>query len=172
MQTAIRWDSGDPEYFDALAAVTRFYADDGNPRDIVSACETATRLSPYNAYYWADLGAAYDWSGSSNNALRAFERARQLFPNSPDINWDLAHFYVRSGMTSEAVRTLRKVLPGDSVARRHALELATSATHDTQLILDEMFSIGDSSLLDFFDFLVTEGNLDDCRTGLDSRAQI
>jgi hypothetical protein len=160
VQTAILWDSDDPEYFDALAAVTRFYADDGNPHDVVSACETAIRLSPYNAYYWADLGAAYEWSGSSNNALRAFERARQLFPNSPDINWDLANFYVRAGMTSEALRALRKVLPGDSEARRHALELATSATHDTRLILDEMFPIGNSSLLDFFDFLVAKGNLD------------
>ena len=160
VQTAIRWDSGDPEYFDALAALRHFYADTGNPDDIVSACETATRLSPNNAYYWADLGAAYDWSGNSNNAIRAFERARKLFPNSPDINWQLANFYVRAGMTSQAVPALRKVLQGDSAARRLALELATSATYDTRLILDEMLPVREGILLEYLDVLIATKNLD------------
>ena len=43
-------------------------------------------------------------------ARQALERARELFPNSPEINWKLANFCVRAGKTSEALQALRKVL--------------------------------------------------------------
>ncbi|HEV1993825.1 MAG TPA: tetratricopeptide repeat protein [Candidatus Acidoferrum sp.] len=160
VQSAIQWDSGNPQYFDALGSLMHFYADAGNPKDIVSAYQTATRLSSHNAYYWADLGAAYDWAGRPDDALRAFEQARQLFPNSPDINWRLANFYVRAGKTSEALRALQKVLAGDNVARHHAFALATSATRDTNAILSEMLPVRADIYFEYLDFLIAAGKMD------------
>jgi hypothetical protein len=135
VQSAIKWDPGNPEYYDALATLTHLYAENASPASIVRLCETATRLSPYNAEYWADLGSAYEWAGRRNDALRAFTRAREFFPNSPDINWRLANFYVRSGKTSDALEALRKVLLVNSMPERQIFTLASNATRDNSEII-------------------------------------
>lgn len=160
VEAAIRWDSGDPEYFDSLATLKHLYADTENSDEIVSLCETATRLSPHNAQYWAHLGAAYEWAGRKEDARRAFERSRQLFPNSPYINWQLANFYVRARMTTGALRALRKVLEGQGVARGDVFALAASATRDNEAILDEMLPPRSDVFLDFLNYQVTAKNMD------------
>jgi hypothetical protein len=160
VQTAIRWDSGDPEYFDSLATLKHIYADTEDSGEIVSLCETATRLSPHNAQYWAHLGAAYEWAGRKEDARRAFEHSRQLFPNSPDINWQLANFYVRAHMTTGALRALRKVLEGQGVARWDVFALAASATRDNQAILDEMLPPRSDIFLEYLNYQVAAKNID------------
>ena len=92
IQSAIKWNPQNPEYYDALATLTHLYAAGGNSAEVVRLSEKATTLSPYNAFYWADLGAAYEWSGRNDDALRAFTRAHALFPNSPEINWKIATY--------------------------------------------------------------------------------
>jgi hypothetical protein len=160
VEAAIRWDSGDPEYFDSLATLTHLYADTENSAEIVSLCETATRLSPHNAQYWAHLGAAYEWAGRKEDARRAFERSRQLFPNSPDINWQLANSYVRARMTTSALRALRKVLEGQGVAHADVFALAASATRDNEAILDEMLPPRSDIFFEFLDYQVMAKNMD------------
>src|SRR6266567_2876811 len=78
MQSAIRWDPYNAQYYDALATTRHFYAYNENPNDQVKLYERATSLSPQNAQFWADLGTAYDWAGKGDDAGRAFERARGL----------------------------------------------------------------------------------------------
>src|SRR5260370_8297942 len=90
VQTAIRWDPANPEYYDALGTLMHLYADPPTPDAIVQLYQTAPRLSTQDAHFWADLGAGYDWAGRSNDALDAFQHARRLFPNSPPINSSLA----------------------------------------------------------------------------------
>jgi hypothetical protein len=160
IQSAIEWDPGNPQYFEAFATLMHLYADGGKPDRIVKAYETAARLSPYSAQYWADLGAAYDWAGRPNDALGAFERAQQLFPNSPDINWRLANFYIRTGKIREGLGSLRKVLLGGSVERRPVFALATSATHDTKAILDEALPPRADVFFDFLNFSAETHNID------------
>ncbi|MFY9528453.1 MAG: tetratricopeptide repeat protein [Candidatus Acidiferrales bacterium] len=137
-----------------------FYADSGKPDGIIHSYETAVRLSPYSAQYWADLGAAYDWAGRPNDALRAFERARELFPNSPDINWRLANFYIRAGKITEGLHSLQKVLLGDSMERRPIFVIATSATRDTKAIVDEVLPLRANIFFDFLNFLIEAHNID------------
>src|SRR6266571_3425464 len=88
IQTAIKWDRDNPEYYDALGTLTHFYAVTGNLSESVQFYESATRLSPYDAHFWSDLGAAYDWAGRTDDALNAFQRALRLFPNSPRSTGD------------------------------------------------------------------------------------
>ena len=53
IQTAIKWNPGNPEYYDALATLSHLYSS-ANPADVVRLSEKAAQLSPYNADYWAD----------------------------------------------------------------------------------------------------------------------
>jgi cytochrome c-type biogenesis protein CcmH/NrfG len=160
IQTAIKWDPQNPEYYDALATLTHLYAAGGNSAEVVRLSEKATALSPYNAFYWADLGAAYEWSGRKDDALRAFTRAHALFPNSPKINWKIANFYVRTGKISDALRALKEVLLEDPSKERQAFILATNATADYQEILREMLPSSAPRLLDYLDFQTETNRMD------------
>src|SRR5258707_6658996 len=112
------------------------YADGGDSNEIVQLYESATRLSPHDAQFWADLGDGYDWAGRSHDALDAFQYARHLFPNSPEINWRLANFYVRAGNIPDALHTLRMVLLEDGSTARRVFTLARNATRDKEAILE------------------------------------
>jgi Tetratricopeptide repeat len=160
IQSAIKWDPQNPEYYDALATLTHLYAVGGNSAEVVRLCEKATTLSPYNAFYWADLGAAYEWYGRNDDALRAFTRAHALFPSSPEINWKIANFYVRTGKISDALRTLREVLQEDLSKERQVFSLAANATADNQEILQEMLPPSAPILLDYLDFQVATNRMD------------
>jgi tetratricopeptide (TPR) repeat protein len=159
IQTAIEWDPGNPEYYDALATLTHLYSS-ANPADVVRLSEKAAQLSPYNADYWADLGAAYEWAGRNTDALRAFTRARALFPNSPEVNWKAANFYVRTRRTSEALAALQKVLLEDGTKERQVFVLAVNATNDNQEVLDQMLPLRAPVILDYLNFQIETGRME------------
>src|SRR6267143_6442989 len=136
IQTALKWDRDNPQYYDVLGTITHLYGITGNLSESVQFCETATHLSPYDAHFWSDLGAAYDWAGRSSDALSAFKRALQLFPNSPEINWRFANFAFRAHRIREALLALQVVLAGNSPSHRDVFRLATNATRDDRAILE------------------------------------
>ena len=163
IQTAIKWDPENPQYYDALATLTHLYSSGGNSGEVVRLCEKATQLSPHDAFYWADLGAAYERAGRNNDALQAFDRARELFPNSPEINWKAANFYVRTGHISDALAALQKVLLEDSARERQVFVLATNATGDNEVILDEMLPRHAPVILDYLNFQVASNQMEAAR---------
>jgi len=141
-----------------LGTLMHLYADRGNSDEIVRLYQNATRLSPHDAQFWADLGAGYDWAGRSNDALDAFQHARSLFPNSPEINWRLANFYVRAGKTTQALRSLGMVLQEDSTAGRRVFTLATNATRDRDALL-KMLPPQPAVFFDYLNFLVERDDI-------------
>jgi hypothetical protein len=160
IQTAIRWDPDNPEYLDALATLTHFYADNANPDDVIRLYENAVQLSPRNAGYWADLGAAYEWAGRKNEALKSFERGRELSPRSPEINWRLANFYIRAGRRQEALRALNMVLLSSSISPNQVFTLAANATSNRQEILDEMLPRRAPVFFDYLNYQIQMGRMD------------
>lgn len=158
LQAAIRWDPGNPQYYDALATMRHFYADNENPDEQVKLYQRAVSLSPQNALYWADLGSAFDWAGNQHEALRALEHAKELFPNSPDVNWKLANFYLRSGKTEEVLHALRTALVG-GVPQQDIFALAERATGDKHKILDEMVPKEAPVLLGYLDYQAAAGDM-------------
>jgi hypothetical protein len=159
IQTAMKWDPANPRYYDALGTLMHLYADRSNSDDIVRLYERATQLSLYDAHFWADLGAGYDWAGRTNDALGALRRARQLFPNSPEINWRLANFYMRVSKIPDGLRTLRIVLEVNGVTPRDVFVLATTATRDDKAILDEMLPPRAPILFGYLNFRIAMGNV-------------
>jgi len=160
VQTAIRWDPANPEYYDALGTLMHLYADRPNPDEIVQLYQRATLLRTQDAHFWADLGAGYDWAGRSSDALDAFQHAQRLFPNSPEINWRLANFYVRAGKTPEALSTLGKVLQEDGTSGRRVFTLAANATRDRTALL-KMLPPQGPVFFDYLNFLIERGDIVD-----------
>jgi hypothetical protein len=158
LRAAIRWDSRNARYYDTLATLQHFYADDDNPGEQVKLYERAVSLSPRTALYWGDLGAAFDWAGQHNEAMRAFQRSKELFPNSPDLNWKLANFLIRSGKTLEGLHTLGKVLAGGGVPQQDVFTLAERATEDKNTILEEMVPHETPTLFGYLNYQAGAGD--------------
>ncbi len=159
LRAAIRWDPYNAQYYDALATLQHFYADNDPPGEQVRLYGQAVTMSPQDALYWADLGAALDWAGNHNEALWAFERSRELFPNSPDINWKLATFYFRSGETLKGLHALRNVLRGSAVPQQDVFALAERATEDKKAILKEMLPPDTRVLMAYLNYQAVAGDM-------------
>lgn len=159
IQNAIRWDPYNPEYYDALATLRHLYADNENPDEQVKLYLHAASLSPRNAHFWADLGMAYDWAGNGNEAMRAFEQATELSPNSPDVNWKFANFCLRTARTSEGLQALGKVLIGGTVPREDVFALAAMVTPDENAILEDAVSHEAPILFDYLNYRAKAGDM-------------
>lgn len=159
IRNAIRWDPYNAEYYDALATLRHLYADNENPNDQVKLYQRAVSLSPQNGHFWADLGMAYDWAGNRDEAMHAFEQATKRFPNSPEINWKLANFCIRTGRTSEGLQALRKVLIGGAVPREDVFALALSTTADENAILAETVPREAPFLFDYLNYQAKTGHM-------------
>ena len=158
VQSAVKWERDNPQYYDALGTFTHFYGATKNLDASVAFYESATRLSPYDAHFWSDLGSAYDWAGRTNDALSAFKRALRLFPNSPEISWRFANFAFRTHRIPEALDALQVVLVGNSAAHRDVFRLAVSATRDNRAIL-QMLPPQASVFFDYLNFEMETGNV-------------
>ena len=158
VQSAVQWERDNPQYYDALGTFTHFYGATKNLDASVAFYESATRLSPYDAHFWSDLGSAYDWAGRTNDALSAFKRALRLFPNSPEISWRFANFAFRTHRIPEALDALQVVLVGNSAAHRDVFRLAVSATRDNRAIL-QMLPPQASVFFDYLNFEMEAGNV-------------
>jgi tetratricopeptide (TPR) repeat protein len=137
LRESARWDPRNPVYYAALARRLQTSPDEGDPGQVASLFEAATRLSPHQARYWAELGGAYEIAGRLDDSWKAYEQAQQLFPNSPAINWRLANFYLRQGQTEPALEALHMVLRGDASLRDQAFDLAWRAGISPALILQK-----------------------------------
>jgi tetratricopeptide (TPR) repeat protein len=158
---AIHWGPRNAKYYATLARILQFSQDQEGPAELVQLYEAATRLSPHQAQYWAGLAGAYEWAGRLEDAARAYERARQLFPNSPDINWSAANFHVRRGETGEALHALRKTLLADPEMRRHVFELAWHAGANSKLILEETVPDSPDILFPYISYLIDTQRMDE-----------
>jgi hypothetical protein len=148
VQAAIKFDPHNPEYYARLGWLMHFYSEGTKSQEIAALYQRATQLSPSDAQYWSDLGSALDWAGEPERAMQAFNRALELFPNSPDLEWKLANFRIREGDLKGALGLLKKVLLSRTMPSRQVFALAQRASPDTNQVIHDM--LPDSrSLLDF-----------------------
>lgn len=163
IEHAIRWDPDNPQYSDALAGITHLYADADTPAEIIPLYERAVRVSSEKAQYWADLATAYDWAGRTLDAQSAYRRALELFPNSPQLNWTVANFEIRTGRITDGLAALRKVLLGNDIPPQTIFVLATNATSDNSVILNEMLPPEASPFFSYLDFQIENGRINDAQ---------
>ena len=158
IQTATAWDPANPQYSDVQATAMHLYPVAEDVNEIVALRQQATSLSPRDAQLWADLGGAYERAGRDADGFYAFQRARELFPHSPEINWRLANFCLRTGRIADGIPALRSVLDGDSTSRSRVFALAANAIHDRRTIL-EMLPPSGPVFFDYIRFAIAKGDM-------------
>lgn len=158
IQKALQWDGDNPQYYDALGTLLHVGGATVGFDASVPLYQAAIRLSPYDAHFWSDLGAAYDWAGRTEDALHAFKQALWLYPNSPEINWRFANFAFRNHRVPEALQALKIVLVENNPSHEEVFRLAAHATADYSAIL-EMFPPQPSVFFDYLTFEMKLGNV-------------
>src|SRR3984893_16595842 len=158
LQKAMTWDPANPVYPAALAHLVHLYGQNPDPDAVIRLYQTAVRLSPFDAGYTADLAQASDWAGRPNVALPLFQRAQQLFPNSPDINWKLANFYIRSGKIDEALPALKKILFSNIIEKNQIFTLSDRAGIDSLTVIDKLLPRDISSYFAYLNFEMQRNN--------------
>jgi tetratricopeptide (TPR) repeat protein len=153
LRKAESWDPANPAYPTAMARLRGAQLEGADARLMAGELEVATRLGPSRAFEWANLGEAYDREGRRADAERAYGRALEIFPKSPEINWEYANFLIRGGDAGSARQPLREVLLGEESLREGAFDLAWRAGAGEEAILG-MISDRQDILSAYLDYLV------------------
>jgi len=159
IRRAERWDPSNPEYPARFGRALAADPVDADPQEVAHAFGTAARLGPHRAENWAGLGEALDLAGDSAGAARAYERALQLFPRSPAINWQYANFLIRAGDATQAAAPLRAAIEGDATLRMGAFDLEWRAGMPSAEIL-AIVPARQEILSAYLDYLVRTERLD------------
>ena len=155
---AMTWDPANPVYPAALAHLVHLYGQNPDPDAVIRLYQTAVRLSPFDAGYTADLAQANDWAGRTDVSLLLFQRAQQLFPNSPEINWKLANFYVRSRNNNDALPPLKKILSSNIIGKNQIFALCDHAGINSTTVLDKLLSPNIPAYFAYLNFEMQHGN--------------
>jgi tetratricopeptide (TPR) repeat protein len=158
LQKAMTWDPANPVYPAALAHLVHLYGQNPDPDAVIRLYHTAVRLSPFDAGYTADLAQANDWAGHTDVSLLLFQRAQQLFPNSPEINWKLANFYIRSGNIADALPALKKDLSSNIIDKNQIFALADRAGINSATVVDELLPPAIPAYFAYLNFQTQRGN--------------
>lgn len=153
------WDAANPAYPAAIARMMGAHLETADARSMAREFETATRVGPQRAFEWANLAGAYEASGRIADAERAYDRALEIFPKSPEINWQYANHLVRAGYLTAAIHPLREAILGDARLRIGAFDLAWRAGEESGQIL-QMIPDRQDILSAYLDYLVRTGRLD------------
>jgi hypothetical protein len=158
LQKAMTWDPANPVYPAALANLVHLYGESPDPDTAIRLYQTAARLSSFDAGYTSDFAQANDWAGRTDVALPLFQRAQQLFPNSPEINWKLANFYIRSGNISDALPALKKILSSNIIDKNQIFALSDRAGINSETVIDKLLPAGISAYIAYLNFETQSGN--------------
>ena len=158
LQKAMIWDPANPVYPAALANLVHLYGRSPDPDEVIRLYQTAARLSPFDATYIADLAQANDWAGRTDVALPLFQRAQQLFPNSPDINWKIANFYIRSDNSADALPALKKTLSSSVIEKNQIFTLSDRAGINSVTVVDRLLPPNVPAYFAYLNFEAQRGN--------------
>jgi tetratricopeptide (TPR) repeat protein len=151
---AIRLEPTNAEYRDLLGR--QLALSGASLNEAISAYRTAVHLNPYEARYWLDLAAAYQFAGRIGEQAESTQRAVEADPTTPHVAWEAANFFLVQGDREKALRYFRVVLANDPEAVDSALELCWRASGNADEILDQALPLRPDLYLSFLRLLVTK----------------
>lgn len=160
VQRAMAWEPWNPVYAATLGNLMHLYGDNADPGVVTQLYERALRLSPHDASYCVNVAQANEWAGKPAVAAEYFARAEKLFPNSPEVNWKAANFFVRRGRSDEALPALRKALGSGTVAPNQIFSLVVGARVEESAVIGEVLPKEPNAYVAYLNFLVDRGDMD------------
>ena len=93
----------------------------GDQKRLVSELENLIKENPENARYYSMLAQVYAESGKEKEALKLYEKIKEICPNDPYVNISLLEFYEKNGEQDKAFDELIAAI------RNKSLDLNTKA---------------------------------------------
>ena len=152
LQRAIRWQPGNADYRHRLGRYLVLIQ--GSPEAAAQSFRAAVGLNPHQARYWFDLAAAYQLLGDTDAQKAALERGIVADPNTPDLAWEAANFYLVQGDTDKALREFRVVMESDPYLPPAAVKLCWRIRPDVDALLRDV--VPPNAYPTFLDFLVAQ----------------
>lgn len=154
LQRATRWQPGNADYHDRLGRY--FFLIERSPEAAAESYRTAVALNPFDAHYWFDLAAAYQWLGNTGQQGAALEHALAADSSTPDLAWEAANFYLVQGESEKALHEFRVVMENEASMIPPALALCWRIKPDIDILLRDAVPPTPMAYANLLDFLVSK----------------
>jgi len=154
LQRAIRLEPSNAEYRELLARNLALSA--ASRDDAIASYRTAVDLNPYNARSWLDLAGAYQVAGRTSEQKLSVERAVAAAPNTPNVAWEAANFFLIQNDRQKALHYFGVVMANDPQLVDAALQLCWRSTGDVNQIVTQALPRRPDLYLSFLQLLVSK----------------
>ena len=154
LRRATRWQPGNADYHDRLGRY--FFLIERSPEAAAESYRTAVALNPFDAHYWFDLAAAYQWLGNTAQQGAALEHALAADSSTPDLAWEAANFYLVQGESEKALHEFRVVMENEASMIPPALALCWRIKPDIDVLLRDAVPPTPMAYANLLDFLVSK----------------
>ncbi|HEX8814017.1 MAG TPA: hypothetical protein VF753_00805 [Terriglobales bacterium] len=168
LQWATRLDPWNGKYQNTLGRYQLFAAN--RPELAVSFFRRATGLNPFSSRYWLDLASAEYLIADHTAADSALRHANSVDPKTPNTAWEAANIYLAMGEPSQALRTFRTVMEGDSALRGQALEYCWRLNPQADSLLRE--TVPPNATADFLELLISKNEASGAASAWDRIVQL
>jgi tetratricopeptide (TPR) repeat protein len=117
--------------------------------------QRAVQDDPLSAALWMNLAGAYEANGDLVDAQRAFERARDVYPLSAEVRWNYGNFLLRQDQTAAAYAEMSHAVQSDPRLARLAVSRVWRASHDVNVVLDQVLPTGLDPYIQALDFFAS-----------------
>ena len=160
LQQAVQLDSTNASLHHSLGAIYSY--DHSDAADAIPHLRRAVKLSPYDAYYWLDLGWACFGAGDEDCAREGFSHAVRFAPTTPRFQWQTAIYFVMTGHKAEALSHLGRYLELVADDPAPVFALYGRAFNHSDELWQELAQLRDGNRLKlaYVDFLLQSGHGD------------
>jgi tetratricopeptide (TPR) repeat protein len=154
LQRSVRWEPGNADYRHHLGRY--FFLVERSPEAAVESYRAAIALNPFQARYWFDLAAAYQFLGNTDAQKEALEHGLVADPKTPDLAWEAGNFYLAQAEPEKALQQFRVVMENYPPLTIAALKLSWRVKPDIEFLLRDIVPATPPVYTAFLDFLVAQ----------------
>jgi len=157
---AAQIEPGNATYWARLGIFRQWNAGPGGDREAINYLARATRVDPYASDLWMELADAYQTSGNSDGAQRAYKKAQENFPMSAEVAWRYGNFLLFQEKLTEGYLEIRRAISIDPSLTQSALVECWRADPNVTSILDHVLPGETEYYVGAIDFFLAQHLLD------------
>lgn len=146
---------GDGSAWDRLGRLRQWDLIHPDLQGAIADFQRAVQVDPRSAYFWMDLGSAYEAAGDAGRARDAFAQAQSEYPASADVAFHYGNFLLRQQDFPEAYKELRQAVRADPTLLPLTISRAWRSSEDADQLLDNVLPQDTASYLQALDFLAS-----------------